>query len=142
MDNYKDSSASSKEAVSADQSEEVVDFHDDVSNGTELTSVAEFTEATGNPDFISVIIKEQPPTEEESTDTETIQMKISQAHFPSGHEEGNLATPFKSARPLPQPPENTEEQQETNGDGEQAVDFTVKDVLCFAWQIANGMVSA
>ena len=80
MDDYKDSSASSKEAVSADQSEEVVDFHDDVSNGTELTSVAEFTEATGNPDFISVIIKEQPPTEEESTDTETIQMKISQSY--------------------------------------------------------------
>ena len=66
MDDYKDSSESSKEAVSADQSEEVVDFHDDVSNGTELTSVAEFTEATSNPDFISVIIKEQPPTEEES----------------------------------------------------------------------------
>ena len=139
MDDYKDSSASSKEAVSADQSEEVVDFHDDVSNGTELTSVAEFTEATSNPDFISVIIKEQSPTEEESTDTETIQMKISQAHFTSGHEEGNLATPFKSARPLPQPPENTEEQQDTNGDGEQAVEFTVKCTLfCMADSKWNG----
>ena len=46
------------------------------------------------------------------------------------------------ARPLPQPKKNTEEQQEMEGDSEQAVDFSVKDVLCFAWQIAKGMVSA
>ncbi|XP_022793932.1 tyrosine-protein kinase Src42A-like [Stylophora pistillata] len=41
------------------------------------------------------------------------------------------------ATSTPQPQENIEEPQET--DGEQAVDFTVKDVLCFAWQIAKGM---
>ena len=46
------------------------------------------------------------------------------------------------ARPLPQPKNNTEEQQEMEDDSEQAVDFSVKDVLCFAWQIAKGMVSA
>ena len=45
-------------------------------------------------------------------------------------------------RPLPQPKKSTEEQQEMEGDSEQAVDFSVKDVLCFAWQIAKGMVSA
>ena len=45
-------------------------------------------------------------------------------------------------RGLPQPKQSTEEQQEMDGDAVQAVDFSVKDVLCFAWQIAKGMVSA
>ena len=45
-------------------------------------------------------------------------------------------------RGLPQTKESREEQQEMDGDGEQAVDFSVKDALCFAWQIAKGMVSA
>ena len=54
-------------------------------------------------------------------------------------------TPFQFSRALPRPPK--EEQQETNtdmhpGDVENVVDFSVKDVLCFAWQIAKGMVSA
>ena len=57
-------------------------------------------------------------------------------------DEKNRTATFQDTRPLPQPKENTEEQQEMEGDGEQAVDFTVKDVLCFAWQIAKGMVSA
>ena len=57
-------------------------------------------------------------------------------------DETNRTAPFQDTRPLPQPKENTEDQQEMQGDGEQAVDFTVKDVLCFAWQIAKGMVSA
>ena len=57
-------------------------------------------------------------------------------------DEKNRTALFQDTRPLPQPKENTEEQQEMEGDGEQAVDFTVKDVLCFAWQIAKGMVSA
>ena len=57
-------------------------------------------------------------------------------------DEKNRTAPFQDTRPLPQPKENKEEQQEMEGDGEQAVDFTVKDVLCFAWQIAKGMVSA
>ena len=57
-------------------------------------------------------------------------------------DEKNHTPPFQDTRPLPQPKENKEEQLEMEGDGEQAVDFTVKDVLCFAWQIAKGMVSA
>ena len=57
-------------------------------------------------------------------------------------DENNRTAPFQDTRPLPQPKENTEDQQEMVGDGEQAVDFTVKDVLCFSWQIAKGMVSA
>ena len=57
-------------------------------------------------------------------------------------DEKNRTTPFQDTRCLQQPNENTEEQQEMEGDGEQAVDFTVKDVLCFAWKIAKGMVSS
>ena len=54
-------------------------------------------------------------------------------------------TPFQYARALPRTPK--EQQQETNtdmppGDVEEVVDFSVKDVLCFAWQIAKGMVRA
>ncbi|XP_022794141.1 macrophage colony-stimulating factor 1 receptor-like isoform X1 [Stylophora pistillata] len=54
-------------------------------------------------------------------------------------EEAAISISFKSARSLPQPQENMERQQGTDGDGAQAVDFTVEDVLCFAWQIAKGM---
>ena len=54
----------------------------------------------------------------------------------------NFNAPLQFAkRDLPQS-KNTEEQQETEGDAEQEVDFSVKDVLCFAWQIAKGMVGA
>ena len=55
-------------------------------------------------------------------------------------EEGTIGISFKSARSLPQPQENMERQLETSEAGEKAVDFTVEDVLCFAWQIARGMV--
>ena len=55
-------------------------------------------------------------------------------------EEGTIGVSFESARSLPQPQENMERQQETSEAGEKAVDFTVQDVLCFAWQIARGMV--
>ena len=55
-------------------------------------------------------------------------------------EEGTIGISFKSARSLPQPQENMERQLETSEAGEKAVDFTVEDVLCFAWQIAGGMV--
>ena len=55
-------------------------------------------------------------------------------------EEGTIGISFESARSLPQPQENMERQQETSEAGEKAVDFTVQDVLCFAWQIARGMV--
>ena len=54
--------------------------------------------------------------------------------------EGTIGISFKSARSLPQPQENMERQLETSEAGEKAVDFTVEDVLCFAWQIARGMV--
>ncbi|CAH3033098.1 unnamed protein product, partial [Pocillopora meandrina] len=54
-------------------------------------------------------------------------------------EEGTIGISFESARSLPQPQENMERQQETSEAGEKAVDFTVQDVLCFAWQIARGM---
>ncbi|XP_027052583.1 angiopoietin-1 receptor-like, partial [Pocillopora damicornis] len=56
-------------------------------------------------------------------------------------EEGTIGISFESARSLPQPQENMERQQETSEAGEKAVDFTVQDVLCFAWQIARGMSS-
>ncbi|XP_022793930.1 receptor-type tyrosine-protein kinase FLT3-like, partial [Stylophora pistillata] len=39
----------------------------------------------------------------------------------------------------PEPQDNMEEQQKTDSDDAQVFDFTVKDVLCFAWQIAKGM---
>ena len=55
-------------------------------------------------------------------------------------EEGTIGISFESFRSLPQPQENMERQQETSEAGEKAVDFTVQDVLCFAWQIARGMV--
>ena len=55
-------------------------------------------------------------------------------------EEGTIGISFESACSLPQPQENMERQQETSEAGEKAVDFTVQDVLCFAWQIARGMV--
>ena len=54
--------------------------------------------------------------------------------------EGTIGISFKSASSLPQPQENMERQQETSEADEKAVDFTVQDVLCFAWQIAGGMV--
>ena len=53
---------------------------------------------------------------------------------------GTIGISFKSARSLPQPQENMERQLQTSEAGEKAVDFTVEDVLCFAWQIARGMV--
>ena len=55
-------------------------------------------------------------------------------------EEGTIGISFKSARCLPQPQENMERQLETSEADEKAVNFTVQDVLCFAWQIAGGMV--
>ena len=55
-------------------------------------------------------------------------------------EEGTIGISLKSARCLPQPQENMERQLETSEADEKAVNFTVQDVLCFAWQIAGGMV--
>ena len=79
----------------------------------------------------------------------------SQTDFPSGQGGGQIfqskqfdeqccldkILPTEKPITTPQPQENMGEQQETNNDGEQTVDFTVEDVLCFAWQIAEGMVS-
>ena len=108
-----------------------------LSTDSEITSMKDSTadfrpDAKTEDDFNT----EKPENENSKEDKGKDEVKS------SIDDEKNRTAPFLDTRPLPQPKESTEEQQEMEGDGEQAVDFTVKDVLCFAWQIAKGMVRA
>ena len=158
MANSSDSTVSSNEVVSADKTEDE-DFHVDKDTAEEVSKVEILTEVTDEQDFIitsdiSINVEEQLFTELKRRGESLSASNTSQTDFPSGQGGGQIfqskqfdeqccldkILPTEKPITTPQPQENMGEQQETNNDGEQTVDFTVEDVLCFAWQIAEGMV--
>lgn len=157
MANSSDSTVSSNEVVSAVKTEDE-DFHVDNDTAEEVSKVDVLTEVTDEQDFIitsdiSINVEEQLFTELKRRGESLSESNTSQTDFPSGQGGGQIfqskqfdeqccldkILPTEKPITTPRPQENMGEQQETNNDGEQTVDFTVEDVLCFAWQIAEGM---